>query len=165
MRNLITLFFLFAIIGISNGQSAVIDKSKATVQKTVFQKDTVKKNNALFFKQEIIQDTLNYNPFKFKFYMKDARASYYADKFNGKKTSSGVKFDNSKYTAAHRKYPFGTKLKVTNQASGKSIIVTVNDRGPFTRGREIDLSKKAFMEIAKNKGIGVMIVTIEEVIE
>lgn len=165
MRNLITLFFLLGIISVSIGQNAVIDKSKTTVQKSVFQKDTVKKNNVLFFKQEISQDTLIFNPIKLKFYKKDAHASYYADMFNGRKTASGVKFDNSKYSAAHRKFPFGTKLKITNQASGKSIIVTVNDRGPFSRGREIDLSKKAFMDIAKNKGAGVMIVTIEEVIE
>ena len=67
----------------------------------------------------------------------------------------------NKYTAAHKKFPFGTKLRVTNEANGKSVIVEVIDRGPFVRSREIDLSKKAFMEIAKNKGVGVMTVSIE----
>ena len=98
---------------------------------------------------------------KFIPYKKDAHASYYADKFNGRKTTSGRRFDNNKYTAAHKKLPFGTKVKVTNEANGKSVIVEVTDRGPFVRSREIDLSKRAFMEIAKNKSAGTMLVTIE----
>jgi len=94
-------------------------------------------------------------------YDKKAVATYYADKFNGKKTASGEKFSNSKYTAAHKKLPFGTKLKVTNTANGKSVVVTVNDRGPFTAGYDIDLSKKAFMEIATNKNDGKITVSLE----
>lgn len=92
---------------------------------------------------------------------KKAIATYYADKFNGKQTASGEKFSNSKLTAAHKKLPFGTKLKVTNNANGKSVIVTVNDRGPFTKGYDIDLSKKAFMEISDNKNHGKLVVTLE----
>jgi rare lipoprotein A len=94
-------------------------------------------------------------------YEKKAVATYYADKFNGKKTASGEKFSNSKYTAAHKKLPFGTKLKVTNTANGKSVMVTVNDRGPFTKGYDIDLSKKAFMEITDNKNHGKLTVSLE----
>lgn len=92
-----------------------------------------------------------------------AHASYYANKFNGRRTASGRRFDNSKYTAAHKKLPFGTKLKVTNEANGKSVVVEVIDRGPFTKGREIDLTRKAFMEIASNKNSGSMLVTIEQI--
>jgi len=97
----------------------------------------------------------------YKTYDGSAVASYYADKFNGKKTASGEKFSNSKYTAAHKKLPFGTKVKVTNKANGKSVVVTVNDRGPFSAGKDIDLSKKAFMEIADNKNHGELKVTID----
>jgi rare lipoprotein A len=57
--------------------------------------------------------------------------------------------------------PFGTKLKVTNEANGKSLIVEVTDRGPFSKGRELDLTKRAFMDIASNKNSGVIIVKIE----
>lgn len=96
-----------------------------------------------------------------KMYKKNAHASYYADKFNGKKTASGDKFSNNKLTAAHRKIAFGTKVKVTNLANKKSVIVEINDRGPWTPGREIDLSKKAFMEIADNKNHGALRVSIE----
>lgn len=102
---------------------------------------------------------------KLKFLKKNAHASYYAAKFNGKRTASGKRFDNSGYTAAHKKLPFGTKLKVTNEANGKFVIVEVTDRGPFSKVREIDLSKRAFMELASNKNSGVVIVTIEEVIQ
>lgn len=94
-------------------------------------------------------------------YKKDVHASYYHDKFNGRKTASGKRFDNNKLTAAHKKLPFGTKLKVTNEQNGKSVIVEITDRGPFVNGREIDLSKKAFMDIASNKKSGAQNVKIE----
>lgn len=90
-----------------------------------------------------------------------AHASYYHDKFNGIKTASGKKFDNNKLTAAHKKLPFGTKLKITNVLNKKSVIIEVTDRGPFVKGREIDLSKKAFMDIASNKNSGAINVKIE----
>lgn len=92
---------------------------------------------------------------------KKAGASYYHDKFNGRKTASGAKFSNKDYTAAHKKLPFGTKLKVTNVANGKSVIVTVTDRGPFKKSRELDLTKRAFMEITDNKNHGVIYVNIQ----
>jgi rare lipoprotein A len=94
-------------------------------------------------------------------YKKKAQASYYADKFDGRKTANGEKFSNQKLTAAHRKLAFGTKLKVTNGANKKWVIVTVNDRGPFSKARDIDLSKEAFMQITDNKNHGVLTVTIE----
>jgi rare lipoprotein A len=71
------------------------------------------------------------------------RASYYADKFEGRKTSSGTMFKQRKLTAAHRTLPFGTKLKVINLDNGRAVHVKVTDRGPFVQGRMIDLSKKA----------------------
>ena len=98
---------------------------------------------------------------KGKPYSEVGYASYYANKFNGRRTASGKRFDNTKYTAAHRKLPFGTKLRVTNESNGKFVLVEVTDRGPFTRGREIDLSRKAFMDITSNKNSGSMKVKIE----
>lgn len=96
-----------------------------------------------------------------KFYKKNVHASYYHDKFNGRKTASGELFNNSKFTAAHKKLKFGTKVLVTNPINGKSVLVTINDRGPFVKGREIDLSKKAFMEITHNKKRGFLEVNLE----
>lgn len=97
----------------------------------------------------------------YKIYDKNAVACYYANKFNGRKTASGERFSNNKYTAAHKKLPFGTKVRVTNLANNKSVVVTINDRGPFTRGRDIDLSRKAFMEITDNKNHGELKVLLE----
>ena len=69
-------------------------------------------------------------------------------------------YDEAKKTAAHRKLPFGTKIKVTNIKNGRSVIVKVNDRGPFVKGRIVDLSKAAFSAIA-NLSAGVVDVSIE----
>lgn len=72
------------------------------------------------------------------------RASWYA---LTSKTASGERMNPSAMTAAHRSLPFGTKLRVTNQKNGKSVVVRVNDRGPFAKGRVLDLSKAAAQRI------------------
>lgn len=92
-------------------------------------------------------------------------ATYYHNKFNGRKTASGEVFNNNKLTAAHRTYPFGTILRVTNPINGKSVVVKVNDRGPFTKGKDLDLSRKAFMQITDNPNKGNLQVNIEVVKE
>jgi rare lipoprotein A len=71
------------------------------------------------------------------------KASYYADKFKGRPTANGQIFRQNKRTAAHKTLPFGTRVKVENLTNGKTVKVTINDRGPFVEGRIIDLSKKA----------------------
>lgn len=75
------------------------------------------------------------------------KASFYADKFQGRPTSSGETFSQHKLTAAHRTLPFGTRVKVTNLANGRSVYVIVNDRGPFAGGRILDVSKKAAQKL------------------
>lgn len=70
-------------------------------------------------------------------------ASFYNSYFNGKKTANGDIFDNNKMTCAHKNLPFGTILKVTNIENDQSVIVRVNDRGPYVKGRAIDLSLAA----------------------
>ncbi len=79
---------------------------------------------------------------KYTYYQK-GDASWYGPGFNGKPTASGETFNMNKLTAAHRKLPFGTQVRVTNLKNGKSVLVRINDRGPFKKGRVIDLSKKA----------------------
>lgn len=74
-------------------------------------------------------------------------ASFYGEEFHGRLTSSGEVFDMYDYTAAHKFLPFGTRLKVTNLANGRSVIVVVNDRGPFIPGRDLDLSYGAARKI------------------
>ncbi|WP_086734662.1 septal ring lytic transglycosylase RlpA family protein [Erythrobacter colymbi] len=74
-------------------------------------------------------------------------ASYYAAQFDGRRTASGERFDNDEMTAAHRTLPFGSRVRVTNLATGRSVVVRINDRGPFTRGRMIDVSRAAAVEL------------------
>jgi len=89
------------------------------------------------------------------------KAVYYSSVFNGKKTASGDLYDETKLTAAHRSLPFGTLVKVTNLASGKSVVVKINDRGPFgKKDRIIDLSLAAARKIGMIKA-GVADVKIE----
>jgi rare lipoprotein A len=86
-------------------------------------------------------------------------ASYY---WQGQQTASGARFNPNALTAAHRTLPFGTKVRVTNKRNGRSVIVTINDRGPFIRGRVIDLSLAAAGVIGM-KGAGLAPVSVERV--
>ena len=75
------------------------------------------------------------------------RASYYGERFRGRRTASGQRFNPDGLTAAHRTLPFGTRLRVTNTRNGRSVVVRVNDRGPFHGSRVLDLSKAAARRI------------------
>ena len=87
-------------------------------------------------------------------------ASWYGPGFHGKKAASGQRFDQNAMTAAHKSLPFGTVVRVTDQRTGKSVKVTINDRGPFHRNRIIDLSKAAAAKLGiKNAGTGKVCVT------
>lgn len=68
-------------------------------------------------------------------------ASWYGPGFHGKRTANGERFNTHSLTAAHRTLPFGSRVRVTNKTTGRSIVVRINDRGPFVGGRVIDLSK------------------------
>ena len=89
-------------------------------------------------------------------------ASFYGDRDEpGGETASGQKFDENKMTAAHRTLPFGTRLKVTH--GGNSVVVTVNDRGPFIKGRVLDLSTGAAraIGITEDKGLGQIVAEVQ----
>jgi rare lipoprotein A len=78
-------------------------------------------------------------------------ASFYGDRFQGRKTASGDRYDKTAYTAAHKRLPLGTVVRVTNTRNGKSVDVTINDRGPYVKGRVIDLSRRAAWDIGMAK--------------
>lgn len=80
-------------------------------------------------------------------YLGSGHASYYGRRFAGRPTASGETFDPKLFTAAHRTLPFGSLVRVTNPRNGRSVIVRINDRGPFVKGREIDISRAAAEEI------------------
>ena len=77
----------------------------------------------------------------------EGKASYYARMFEGKETASGEVFENQELTAAHRTLPFDTEVEVVNPENGKSVSVRINDRGPYRKGRIIDLSRAAAREL------------------
>lgn len=76
-------------------------------------------------------------------FTESGQGSYYADKFAGRPTASGVPYRPGRLTAAHNTLPFGTRIKVTNVRTGRSVKVVVNDRGPHAKGRIVDVSKRA----------------------
>ena len=90
------------------------------------------------------------------------KASWYGPKFHGRMTANGEIYDQMALTAAHKSLKFGTLLKVTNTKNGRSVIVRINDRGPYIEGRDLDLSKGAAIELGLLKK-GVARVKIEEV--
>lgn len=87
------------------------------------------------------------------------KASYYSNYFHGRTTSNGETFDQKKLTAAHKTLPFGSLVKVTNIKNLKSVIVRINDRGPFYKKRCIDLSKEAAKKIGLlESGVGMVVI-------
>jgi rare lipoprotein A len=145
------------------------DFSPSMALDTVKKRDTIKKDSISIVvdslpKVIVAEDsTAVEGNFTFTLLKRKAHASYYANKFNGRKTASGRRFDNNKLTAAHKTLRFGTRVRVTNERNGKSVIVEVTDRGPFVRGRDIDLSRKAFMDVAGSRWGGSLVVKLEVV--
>jgi rare lipoprotein A len=74
---------------------------------------------------------------------KTVTASFYSTRYDGRRTASGERFSSSALTCAHRELPFGTKVKLTNVANSRSVVVRVNDRGPFVKGWEISVTRQA----------------------
>lgn len=97
-------------------------------------------------------------------FIKKGMATYYANKFVGRKTTSGAVYKHDKFTAAHKTLPFGTKVTVCNLKNGKSVVVKINDRGPFGKGMMIDLSQSAAKEIGI-LGLGIAPVEISYKLE
>lgn len=88
------------------------------------------------------------------------KASWYGDRFEGRKTASGEPFRMREFTAAHRTLPFGTVVRVVEEETRKKVVVRINDRGPFTKGRVIDLSKAAAEDLGMIRA-GVVSVYLE----
>ncbi|HMB68812.1 MAG TPA: septal ring lytic transglycosylase RlpA family protein [bacterium] len=91
------------------------------------------------------------------------QASFYHDNLHGHLTASGEPYDRDELTAAHRSLPFGTRIRVTNVQNGKWVLLTVNDRGPFVKGRVVDVSRRAAHELGfvRNGVVDVTIAIVE----
>ncbi|MCC7532345.1 MAG: septal ring lytic transglycosylase RlpA family protein [Bacteroidia bacterium] len=103
------------------------------------------------------------NVFPYKNFKQTGIASYYAKKFNGRRTASGERYHGRMLTAAHRTLPFGTLVRVSDVKTGKWLIVRINDRGPFRKKRIIDLSYEAARQLGMTKGKGLLKVKIRVV--
>lgn len=161
-RNILIISFVLLIatlVGFSNGTKSGFVR-KASLYDTVKKKDSLQVLDSIK-KSDSIRVADSIANLKTKLYKKNVEASHYSHKLNGRRTASGQVFSNKKYTAAHRTLKFGTKVKVTNLANNKSVIVTINDRGPHTRGREIDLAKRPFLDISHNNGRSPLRVSLE----
>ncbi|MFP6849890.1 MAG: septal ring lytic transglycosylase RlpA family protein [Pseudomonas sp.] len=97
-------------------------------------------------------------------YRAEGQASYYGARHHGNKTASGERFDQHALTAAHRSLPFGSLLLVTNLRNDKSVVVRINDRGPYAKKRIIDLSQKAAEQLDMLRD-GVAPVRLEQLVE
>jgi len=98
-----------------------------------------------------VRNPLQVEKEEYEEYLETGLASWYGPGFYGKKTANGEVYTGKEMTAAHRNLPFGSKVKVTRLDNGKSVIVRINDRGPFKKGYVIDLSEAAAKEIGMSK--------------
>ena len=161
-KNILIVAFVLlvaALVGFSNGTKSGFVR-KASLQDTVKKKDSLQLLDSIK-KSDSIRVADYIANLKTKLYKKNVEASHYSDKLNGRRTASGQVFSNKKYTAAHKTLKFGTKVKVTNLVNNKSVIVTINDRVPHTRNREIDLAKRPFLDISHNNGRSLLRVSLE----
>lgn len=137
--------------GSSQSSNVKADIIKEIIQKTYIDDEVFKSLEELKKDQPNNVDTDVSRDFT---HYQAGTASYYGEKWNGRRTSNGEVFNTNLLTAAHRSLPFGTIVRVTNQSNGRSVIVRINDRGPFKKGRVIDLSKAAFESIESiNRGL------------
>ncbi len=161
-KNIIIVAFVLLItilVGFSNEYKSGFVR-KASLYDSVKKKDSLRVLDSLK-KSDSLKVTDSLANLKTKLYKKNEEASHYSDKLNGRRTASGQVFSNKKYTAAHKTLKFGTKVKVTNLANKKSVVVTINDRGPHTRKREIDMAKRPFLDISHNNGRSPLRVSLE----
>lgn len=115
---------------------------------------------------DLISETLELNPVNFSMVtlkeMGSMKSSWYGPGFHGRKTANGEIYDQMALTAAHKSLKFGTLLKVTNPRNGRSVVVRINDRGPYIEGRDLDLSKAAARDLGLLKR-GVARMKVEEI--
>jgi rare lipoprotein A len=130
---LTVLLLLFPLFFSSCTSSIRYSTTENTTQIATEERDTTEQNNSINIEEYQVHST--------------GKASFYSNKFNGRKTASGEKFHNSEYTVAHRTFPFGTELLIENVANKKRVTVRVNDRGPFTKNRILDVTLQVAKEL------------------
>ena len=144
---ILTILVGLLILGISASKKEVKTVKEITYLKATYLVETDTLKDKLIVKPV---ETLT----KLEEISKTAHVSYYGGAFHGKRTASGKPFNKNELTAAHRSLPFGTKVEFTNPKTKEKVIVTINDRGPFIKGRTFDLSEGAFKKVMRGTAAG-----------
>lgn len=149
---LLALVLIILVIGGLVGFTVIQSENSKDAERTIVEE---------FVPETIKENTVNTSLVEFKD-RGTMKASWYGPKFHGKLTANGEIYDQMALTAAHKSLKFGTLLKVTNPRNGKSVILRINDRGPYIDNRELDLSKGAAIELGLIEK-GVARVKVEEI--
>ena len=150
MRSLAKILFILVLVALV-GFTLVVNEDKIT--------DPVVTEDVISVEEESITADRSLVEFVDKGSMK---ASWYGPGFHGQKTANGEVYDQNSFTAAHKSLKFGTLLKITNLKNSKSVVVRINDRGPYIHGRDLDLSKAAALELGMVRK-GVAKIKVEEI--
>ena len=150
MRSFAKILFGLVLVALV-GFTLVVNEDKIT--------EPIVTENVVSVEEEIITADRSLVEFVDKGSMK---ASWYGPGFHGRKTANGEVYDQMSFTAAHKSLKFGTLLKITNLKNNKSVVIRINDRGPYIHGRDLDLSKAAALELGMvRKGVAKM--KVEEI--
>ena len=150
MRSLSKIAFIFVLIALV-GFTLVVNEEK--ISEPVATNDAASVENETIVADPSLVEYQN---------MGTMRASWYGPGFHGRKTANGERYDQMSFTAAHKSLKFGTLLKITNLRNHKSVVVRINDRGPYIDGRDLDLSKAAALSLGMVKR-GVAKIKVEEI--
>ncbi|MBP9119905.1 MAG: septal ring lytic transglycosylase RlpA family protein [Ignavibacterium sp.] len=150
MRSLAKILFILVLVALV-GFTLVVNEDKIT--------EPVVTEDVVSVEEESITADRSLVEFVDKGSMK---ASWYGPGFHGQKTANGEVYDQNSFTAAHKSLKFGTLLKITNLKNSKSVVVRINDRGPYIYGRDLDLSKAAALELGMVRK-GVAKIKVEEI--
>ena len=150
LRSFAKILFVLVLVALV-GFTLVVNEDKIT--------EPIVTENVVSVEEEIITADRSLVEFVDKGSMK---ASWYGPGFHGRKTANGEIYDQMSFTAAHKSLKFGTLLKITNQKNNKSVVIRINDRGPYIQGRDLDLSKAAALELGMVRK-GVARIKVEEI--
>lgn len=150
MRSLAKIIFIFVLIALV-GFTLVVNDEKVT--EPAANEVTASAENETVSADRSLVDYVE---------MGTMKASWYGPGFHGQKTANGEQYDQMSFTAAHKTLKFGTLLKITNPRNKKSVVVRINDRGPYIAGRDLDLSKAAALALGMVKR-GVAKIKVEEI--
>lgn len=150
MRSFAKLLFVLVLVALV-GFTLVVNEDKIT--------EPVVTENMVSVEEETVTADRSLVEFVDKGSMK---ASWYGPGFHGRKTANGEIYDQMSFTAAHKSLKFGTLLKITNLKNNKSVVIRINDRGPYIHGRDLDLSKAAALELGMVRK-GVAKIKVEEI--